>query len=104
VSLGKGEFKVVTVRLWDRPEDPRPVIPIIEAARITQGKLQFYTPNLNADPEPVHDKQFVLVSALGGAQVCWATPSSLFKEDTRGPKSAIAPPVTREAPPARQRG
>ena len=83
VSLGKDEFKVVTIRLWDRPDDPRPLIPVIEAARITQGKLQFYTPNLNADPQPIHDKDFAIVASLGGAQVCWANPSSLIKEGGR---------------------
>src|SRR5918911_3443903 len=65
VSMGKGEFKVVTIKVWDRPDDPRPVIPVVEAARITQGKLQFYTPNLDADPQPVHDKDFVVAAALG---------------------------------------
>jgi hypothetical protein len=83
VSLGKDEFKVVTVKLWDRPDDPRPLVPVIEAARITQGKLQFYTPNLNADPQPIHDKDFAIVASLGGAQVCWANPSSLIKEGGR---------------------
>ena len=79
VSMGKGEFKVVTIRVWDRPDDPRPVIPVVEAARITQGKLQFYTPELNADPESVSEK-FVLITEMGGLQVCWATPKSLMDE------------------------
>src|SRR5215203_5796849 len=39
VSVGEGQFKVVTVRLWERHDDPRPVVPVVEAARITQGKL-----------------------------------------------------------------
>src|SRR5215207_11634543 len=52
VSVGDRQFKVVTVRLWERHDDPRPVVPVVEAARITQGKLHFYTPNLDADPEP----------------------------------------------------
>jgi hypothetical protein len=96
VSSGDGAFKVVSIRLWDRSEDPRPVIPVIEAARITQGKLQFYTPNLNADPEPVHDKQFLLIAALGGAQVCWATEGALLKEGSNGPKAVTAPAVSEE--------
>ncbi len=91
VSLGEGHFKVVTIKLWDRHDDPRPVIPVIEAARITQGKLQFYTPNLDADPEPVHDKQFLLISSLGGAQICWATESGLLKDGANGAKPAPAP-------------
>jgi hypothetical protein len=91
VSVGDSKFKVVTVRLWDRRDDPRPVVPVVEAARITQGKLQFYTPNLDADPEPVHDKQFLLIAGLGGAQICWATESSLLKEATSRGKAAPAP-------------
>ena len=79
VSLGKGEFKVVTIRLWDRPDDPRPVIPVVEAARIMQGKLQFYTPDLNAEPESVSNK-FVLITEMGGPQICWATPGTLLGE------------------------
>lgn len=96
VSLGKGEFKVVTLKLWDRHDDSRPVVPVIEAARITQGKLQFFTPNLNADPEPVHDKQFLLIATLGGAQVCWATDSSFLKESTKEAKAAPPPVVASE--------
>lgn len=91
VSVEEGQFKIVTIRLWERHEDPRPVIPVVEAARITQGKLQFYTPNLNADPEPVHDKQFLLIASLGGAQVCWATEGALLKEATGAGKAASAP-------------
>src|SRR5215213_2073634 len=91
VSIGTGQFKVVTIRLWDRHDDPRPVVPVVEAARITQGKLQFYTPNLDADPEPVHDKEFLLIAGLGGAQICWATESSLLKEAASRGKAAPAP-------------
>jgi hypothetical protein len=98
VSIGDGQFKVVTIRLWERHDDPRPVAPVVEAARITQGKLQFYTPNLNADPEPVHDKQFLLIAGLGGAQVCWATESALLKEATGGGRAAPAAPATPAAP------
>ena len=90
VSLGKGEFKVVTIRLSDRPNDPRPIVPVIEAARITQGKLQFYTPDLNTDPESISAK-FVVITDMGGPQICWASPSSLIDEG--------AYPVTREAKP-----
>jgi hypothetical protein len=96
VTVGEGQFKVVTIRLWTRSEDPRPVVPIVEAARITQGKLQFYTPNLDADPDPVHDKQFVLMASLGGAQVCWATESSLLKEGTNGRTAATEQPISRD--------
>ena len=79
VELATGRFKVVRIKVLDRPEDPRPLAPVIEAARITQGKLQFYTPHLNADPQPVHERDFVVVAALGGTQVCWATSGSLIK-------------------------
>jgi hypothetical protein len=97
VSVGDNQFKVVTIRLWDRHDDPRPVAPVVEAARITQGKLQFYTPNLDADPEPVHDKQFLLIAGLGGAQICWATESSLLKEATSRGKASPAPEVAAPA-------
>jgi hypothetical protein len=103
VSIGEGRFKVVTIKLWDRHDDPRPVTPVIEAARITQGKLHFYTPNLDADPDPVHDKQYLIVATLGGAQVCWATEGSLLKEATsRGRAAMTAEPAM--APTAAARG
>src|ERR671939_2113859 len=79
VSMGQGEFKVVTIRVWGRPDDPRPVIPVIEAARIMEGQLQFYTPDLNADLESVSNR-FVLIVEMGGPQICWATPSALLGE------------------------
>ncbi len=79
VNLGSGRFKLVRVTIWDRPEDPRPLIPVIEAARITQGLVQFYTPNLNTDPESAHDS-FLLIADMGGGVVCWATPASLIKD------------------------
>ncbi len=97
VSMGKGEFKVVTIKLWDHPEDPRPVVPVIEAARIMQGKLQFYTPELNADPESVSEK-FLLITDMGGPQICWATPSSLVGEGaypiSGEAKAEVAPAAT----------
>ncbi len=95
VNLGKGEFKVVTLRLWDRPEDPRPVVPVIEAARIMQGKVQFYTPDLNTDPQSVHDKQFLLMTEMGGGYICWATPSSLVSE---GAYRAVGEPKPEATP------
>jgi hypothetical protein len=93
VSMGKGEFKVVTIKVWDRPEDPRPVIPVVEAARIMQGKLHFYTPDLNTDPESVSDK-FVLITEMGGSQVCWATPSALLGESGYSATSEANPETT----------
>jgi hypothetical protein len=93
VTVGEGQFKVVTIRVWSRTDDPRPLVPVIDAARITQGKLQFYTPNMDADPEPVHDKQFLLIAALGGAQVCWATEGSLLKEAAANGRSTVTAPV-----------
>src|SRR5215212_10303706 len=91
VNLGSGRFKLVRITGWDRPEDPRPLNPVIEAARITQGTLQFYTPNLNTDPESAHES-FVLMTDMGGGYVCWATPNSLIKEG--------AYPIAQEAKPA----
>jgi hypothetical protein len=93
VSLGKGEFKVVTIKVWDRPEDPRPVIPVVEAARIMQGKLHFYTPDLNTDPESVSDK-FVLITDMGGPQICWANPRALVDEGGYPTASEARPDVT----------
>jgi hypothetical protein len=90
VSVGNGDFKIVRVKLWDHQSDPRPVIPVVEAARITQGKLQFYTPNLDADPDPLHDKQFLLITSLGGAQLCWATESGLLTQTDSSSKALTA--------------
>ena len=104
VNLGSGRFKLVRITAWDRPEDPRPLNPVIEAARITQGNLQFYTPNLNADPESAHDS-FILMTEMGGGFVCWATPSSLMNEGAypvaQDTKSEAKPAIVRaEAQPA----
>ena len=93
VSLGKGEFKVVTIRLWDRPDDPRPVIPVVEAARIMEGKLQFYAPDLNADPESMTTR-FVLITEMGGPQVCWSTPRALLDEGGYPATSEAGPEMT----------
>src|SRR5215207_874770 len=81
VNLGPGRFKLVTVKVWDSPNDPRPLKPVIEAARITQGKLQFYTPVLNADPASAPET-FLLMTDMGGGHVCWATPSQLINENS----------------------
>src|ERR671927_24119 len=93
VSMGNGEFKVVTIRVWDRPEDPRPMIPVIEAARIMEGKLQFYTPDLNTDPESISNR-FVLIVEMGGPQICWATPSTLLGEGGYPATSEASPEPT----------
>ncbi len=77
VNLGSGRFKLVRITVWDRPEDARPLIPVIEAARITQGLVQFYTPTLNEDPESAHDA-FLLMADMGGGTICWATPATLI--------------------------
>ena len=91
VNLGSGRFKLVRITVWDRPEDPRPLIPVIEAARITQGLVQFYTPTLNNDPESAHES-FLLMVDMGGGNICWATPASLIKD--------VGPPVTEGKLPA----
>jgi hypothetical protein len=82
VNLGSGRFKLVRITVWDRPDDPRPLAPVVEAARIMQGTVQFYTPALNLDPESAHDS-FVLVADMGGGPVCWATSTSLLNEKGR---------------------
>jgi hypothetical protein len=88
VNLGSGRFKLVRITVWDRPEDPRPLIPVIEAARITQGLVQFYTPTLNNDPESAHES-FLLMADMGGGDVCWATPPSLIQDDN--PQTGASP-------------
>ena len=93
VSMGQGEFKVVTIRVWDRPDDPRPVIPVIEAARIMEGKLQFYTPDLDTDLESISNR-FVLIVEMGGSQICWATPSVLLDEGGYPATSEASPEAT----------
>jgi hypothetical protein len=100
VNLGSGRFKLVRITVWDRPEDPRPLIPVIEAARITQGLVQFHTPTLNDDPESAHDS-FLLMADMGGGTVCWATPASLVTTKSQGQlsgaRSAAEPPPSSEA-------
>jgi hypothetical protein len=85
VNLGSGRFKLVRITVWDRPDDARPLIPVIEAARITQGLVQFHTPTLNDDPESAYDS-FLLMAEMGGGTVCWATPASLIR-DAKQPAS-----------------
>jgi hypothetical protein len=102
VNLGSGRFKLVRITIWDRPDDPRPLIPVIEAARITQGLVQFYTPNLNTDPESTHDA-FLLMADMGGGVVCWATPASLIKDAGQAASASPSPrsaadPVSRPLP------
>jgi hypothetical protein len=99
VNLGAGRFKLVRVTIWDRPDDPRPLIPVIEAARITQGLVQFYTPNLNTDPESAHDS-FLLMADMGGGVVCWATPASLIKDAGQAMAEAKPPAMRGPADPA----
>src|SRR5215207_7748564 len=38
VNLGSGRFTLVTIKSWDRPEDVRPLNPVLQAAKIMQGK------------------------------------------------------------------
>jgi len=106
VNLGSSRFKLVRITIWDRPEDPRPLVPVIEAARITQGLVQFYTPDLTPDPESTHDK-FLLMVDMGGGVVCWATPASLIKDagqsaaEAKPPSGRGADSVARSAPETR---
>ena len=83
----------MSIRLWDRPDDPRPVIPVVEAARIMEGKLQFYAPDLNADPESMTTR-FVLITEMGGPQVCWSTPRALLDEGGYPATSEAGPEMT----------
>ena len=79
VNLGNGRFKLVTINPADRGSDPRPLAPVLEAARIVQGTVQFYAPDQSADPESTHDK-FVMVVEMGAGNVCWATPGALLED------------------------
>jgi hypothetical protein len=92
VELAAGRFKVVGIKIWDRPEDPRPLVPVIEAARITQGNIEFYAPDLNEDPESAHES-FLLRTDMGGGAVCWATPSALLKDGSKAAVTSEAPAV-----------
>jgi hypothetical protein len=77
VQLGSSRFKLVRITVWDSSDDPRPLAPVIEAARIIQGTIYFYAPDLNTDPESAHGT-FLLTVNMGGSDVCWATPSTLI--------------------------
>ena len=62
MNLGAGRFKLVRIAILERPEEPRPLVPVIEAAQIMRGAVQFYTPSLNTLP---HDT-FLLIADMGG--------------------------------------
>jgi hypothetical protein len=91
VHLGSNRFKLVKIKVSDRAGDPRPLVPVIEAARTMQGIVQFYTPELNTDPESDHDS-FLLMTEMGGGHVCWATSSGLINQG--------APPVAEGTKPS----
>jgi hypothetical protein len=88
VNLGSGRFTLVTIKTWDRPQDPRPLNPVLEAAKITQGKLQFFSRQLTTDPASAPD-EFLIMTEMGGGYVCWANPSWLM--ETQGSPVANAP-------------
>jgi hypothetical protein len=107
VSLGSGRFKLVTIKTWERPEDARPLNPVVEAARVTQDKVHFSSPHLNADPETAHDTYLLMVE-MGGDHVCWATSKSLINDASRQPSAEIKPdsapaPTEGAAPPSSTR-
>ena len=91
VNLGKGEFKVVSIKLWrDSLGDTRPLFPVMKAAQVMQGRLKFYSSKLNTDPESALD-EFVLIADMGGPQICWAHPGSLLNEGGYPTLSATKP-------------
>jgi hypothetical protein len=78
VSLEAGRFTLVTIKTWDRPDDPRPLNPVIQAAKIMQGKLQFFSRKLTTDPASTPD-EFLILTEMGGGYVCWAKPSWMIQ-------------------------
>jgi hypothetical protein len=81
VNLDGGRFTLATIKTWDRPNEPRPLNPIIEAAKIMQGKLQFFSRQLTTDPASAPD-EYLIVTEMGGGYVCWAKPSWMLQPAT----------------------
>jgi hypothetical protein len=103
VNLGPGRFTLVTITSWDRPGDPRALSPVLEAAKIMQGKLQFFSRQLTTDPASAVD-EYLVMTEMGGGYVCWAKPIWLMKAasppmaETPAPvKPVIAPAVVTPA-------
>jgi hypothetical protein len=78
VNVGSGRFTLVTIKTWDRAGDPRPLTPIIEAAKIMQGKLQFFSRKMSTDPASAPD-EYLIMTEMGGGYVCWAKPASIMQ-------------------------
>jgi hypothetical protein len=97
VNVGSGRFTLVTIKTWDRAQDPRPLTPIIEAAKIMQGKLQFFSPKMTTDPASAPD-EYLIMTEMGGGYVCWAKPSWLMQPPSA--PVADAPAAVRQAAPA----
>ena len=101
VSLGSGRFTLVTVRTWDRPDDPRPLNPVLEAARIMQGKLHFFSRMLTNDPASAPD-EYLVMTEMGGGYVCWAKPAWMMEAaspvaQAPAPKPSVSPAVVAPA-------
>ena len=79
VRLGNDRFKLVTINPGESASDPRPLAPVLEAARILQGTVQFFAPDQSSDPESKHEK-FVMLVEMGSGTVCWAKPGSLLDD------------------------
>jgi hypothetical protein len=101
VHLGSNRFKLVKIKVRDGAGDPRPLVPVIEAARAMQGIMQFYAPELNTDPESDHDS-FLIMTEMGGGHVCWATSSGLMNDwappTAEGTKPTNMPAASNGAP------
>jgi hypothetical protein len=104
VNVGSGRFTLVTIKTWDRAGDPRPLTPIIEAAKIMQGKLQFFSPKMTTDPASAPD-EYLIMTEMGGGYVCWANPASIMQpsnapvaEAPAQAKPVVAPAVVTPAP------
>ena len=94
VHLGGGRFTVAAIKIWERPGDPRPLVPVIQAARIMGGTLDFFSPDLTPNPESA-PQRFLIRAEMRGDYVCWATPTSLIDENSyelaRGERWAAPP-------------
>jgi hypothetical protein len=77
VNVGSGRFTLVTIKTWDRAEDPRPLNPVLAAAKIMQGKLQFFSRQLTTNPSSAVD-EYLVMTEMGGGYVCWAKPTWLM--------------------------
>jgi hypothetical protein len=88
VKLAPGRFKVASITVWDRTEDPRPLIPVIDAARIMQGVVHCPDPNA-----PLR----LLQAGLEGVEAGTVRASRI--QSSRSSNSASSPAISSKASP-----